>query len=199
MVWGWNFKHSSVRLDETIYIKCLYYKKSIQWNTYSQQLVIYRLGKAANPPDISVVGVCEFYKISNSPTPFLRTQNNVANFPLPRGREGNSSPFIPRHIPLVGPGSYPRGKPMTCALSPVEIFLAGSSDFSDDFFNVNWVGLAFSIATLRFPELSRHEIFHCSKQMVHNIWIILRDAWIRRRFKLILCPKRPLMPSIASN
>ena len=57
-----------------------------------------------------------FYKISNSPTPFLRTQNNVANFPLPRGREANSSPCIPRHIPLVGPGSYPRGKPMTCAL-----------------------------------------------------------------------------------
>ena len=47
-------------------------------------------------------------------------------------------------------------------LSPVEIFLAGSIDFSDDFFNVNWVGLAFSIATLRFPELSPHEIFHCS-------------------------------------
>ena len=77
---------------------------------------IYGLGKAANPPDISLVGVCEFYKISNSPTPFLRTQNNVANFPLPRGREANSSPCIPRHIPLVGPGSYPRGKPMTCAL-----------------------------------------------------------------------------------
>ena len=77
---------------------------------------IYGLGKAANPPDISVVGVCEFYKISNSPTPFLRTKNNVANFPLPRGREATSSPCIPRHIPLVGPGSYPRGKPMTCAL-----------------------------------------------------------------------------------
>ena len=57
-----------------------------------------------------------FYKISNSPTPFLQTQNNVANFPPPRGREANSSPCIPRHIPLVGPGSYPRGKPMTCAL-----------------------------------------------------------------------------------
>ena len=54
-----------------------------------------------------------FYKTSNSPTPFLRTQNNVANFPLPRGGEANSSPCIP----LVGPGSYPRGKPMTCALS----------------------------------------------------------------------------------
>ena len=79
---------------------------------------IYGLGKAANPPDISVVGVCEFYKISNSPTPFLRTQNNVANFPLPRGREANSSPCIPRHIPLVGPGSYPRGKPMTRAWRP---------------------------------------------------------------------------------
>ena len=140
MVWGSNFKHSSVRLEETIYIKYLYYKKSIHWNinTWRQVQVwyhgehqlenayspfrpfyitsIYGLGKAANPPDISVVGVCEFYKISNSPTSFLRTQNNVANFPLPRGREANSSPCIPRHIPLVGPGSYPRGKPMTCAL-----------------------------------------------------------------------------------
>ena len=77
---------------------------------------IYGLGKAANPPDISLVGVRDFYKISNSPTPFLRTQNNVANFSLPRGREANSSPCIPRHIPLVDPGSYPRGKPMTCAL-----------------------------------------------------------------------------------
>ena len=27
MVWGSNFKHSSVRLEETIYIKYLYYKK----------------------------------------------------------------------------------------------------------------------------------------------------------------------------
>lgn len=45
---------------------------------------------------------------------------------------------------------------------PVEIFLAGSIDFSDDFFNVNWVVLAFSIATLRFSELLRHEIFHSS-------------------------------------
>ena len=45
----------------------------------------------------------------------VRTQNNVANFPLPRGGEPNSSPCIPRHIPLVGPGSYPRGKPMTFA------------------------------------------------------------------------------------
>ena len=30
-----------------------------------------------------------------------------------RDTEANSSPCIPRHIPLVGPGSYPRGKPMT--------------------------------------------------------------------------------------
>ena len=29
MVWGSNFKHSSVRLEETIYIKYLYYKKSV--------------------------------------------------------------------------------------------------------------------------------------------------------------------------
>ena len=31
MVWGSNFKHSSVRLEETMYIKYLCYKKSIQW------------------------------------------------------------------------------------------------------------------------------------------------------------------------
>ena len=31
MVWGSNFKHSSVRLEETIYIKYLCYIKSIQW------------------------------------------------------------------------------------------------------------------------------------------------------------------------
>ena len=43
MVWGSNFKHSSVRLEETIYIKYLYYKKSIQGNinTWRQVQVWY--------------------------------------------------------------------------------------------------------------------------------------------------------------
>ena len=142
MVWGSNFKHSSVRLEETIYIKYLYYKKSIQWNinTWRQVQVWYHgehqlknayspfrcvspllyyqylwVGESGKSPWYLHGWRLWFNKISNSPTPFLRTQNNVANFPLPRGREANSSPCIPRHIPLVGPGSYPRGKPMTCA------------------------------------------------------------------------------------
>ena len=69
------------------------------------------LGKAVNPR-----GYCPwFYKISYSPTPFLRTWKNLANFPLPRDTESSPSTCIPRHIPLVGPGSYPWGKPMTCA------------------------------------------------------------------------------------
>ena len=44
MVWGSNFKHSSVRLEETIYIKYLYYKKTIQWNinTWREVQVWYR-------------------------------------------------------------------------------------------------------------------------------------------------------------
>ena len=43
MVWGSNFKHSSVRLEETIYIKYLYYKNSVQWNinTWRQVQVWY--------------------------------------------------------------------------------------------------------------------------------------------------------------
>lgn len=40
-----------------------------------------------------------FYKISNSPTHFLRTQNNVANFPLPMAEK-------PIH-PLVFPDIFP--------------------------------------------------------------------------------------------
>ena len=62
-----------------------------------------------------------FYKISNSPTPFLSTWKYLGNFPLPLGRESNPSPCIPQYIPLIVPGSYPWGKPMTCALLLVQI------------------------------------------------------------------------------
>ena len=77
---------------------------------------IYGLGKAANPPDISVVGVYDFTKFRIPPPISFELKTMSRIFPLPRGREANSTPCIPQHISLVGPGSYPRGKPMTCAL-----------------------------------------------------------------------------------
>ena len=50
----------------------------------------------------------------NSPTAFLGTLDNaVIFFSPPLGRESKPSPCIPRHIPLVGRGSYPCGKPIS--------------------------------------------------------------------------------------
>ena len=138
MVWRSNFKHSSVRLEETIYIKYLYCKKSIQWNinTWRQLHVwyhgehqmsilrawcftkssktrilrfaafrpfyitsIYGLGKAANPPDISVVGVCDFTKF-RIPPPLsfeLKTMSRICPCP------GAEKPIHPLVFPDIFP------------------------------------------------------------------------------------------------
>ena len=65
------------------------------------------LRKVINPRDIPVVTVHNFTKIAiPHPLPFkLKTMSQI--FPSP----GAENPIHP----LVGPGVYPRGKPMTCA------------------------------------------------------------------------------------
>lgn len=59
---------------------------------------------------------CAVYSFRIAPgTPFFGIENNVLNFPFPRGRESSLShlnPCIPRHIPLVSPKSYLWGRPM---------------------------------------------------------------------------------------
>ena len=59
---------------------------------------------------------CAVYSFRIAPgTPFLGLENNVVNFPVPRGRESSLShlnPCIPRHIPLVSPKSYLWGRPI---------------------------------------------------------------------------------------
>ena len=59
------------------------------------------------------------------PHPFPLNLKKSREFPLPWGRESNPSPCIPQYIPLVGPGSYPWGKPMTCALGRKDITVLG--------------------------------------------------------------------------
>ena len=55
-------------------------------------------------------GYCPwFYKISYSPTPFLRIWKNLANFPLPRGRESNQSFVFPDIFPWLARGPTPGG------------------------------------------------------------------------------------------
>ena len=50
-----------------------------------------------------------FYKISYSPTPFLLIWKNLANFPLPRGRESNQSFVFPDIFPWLARGPTPGG------------------------------------------------------------------------------------------
>ena len=59
------------------------------------------LRKAANPPDISVVGVRDFYKISNFPTPFQCREFSPV--------QGQRSQFIPLNSP-GWPGVLPQGQ-----------------------------------------------------------------------------------------
>ena len=146
MVWGSNFKHSSVRLEETIYIKYLCCKKSRQWNinTWRQVQVwyhgehqmsilrawcftnssktrilrfaafrpfyitsIYGLGKAANPPDISVVGVCDFTKFRIPPPLSFELKTMSRIFPCP-GAEKSIHPLVfPDIFPWLARGPTP--------------------------------------------------------------------------------------------
>ena len=66
---------------------------------------------------ILVVAVCNFTKFwILQPLSFeLKTMSWIPPPPPWRGRESDPSLCTPRHIPLVSLGSYPRGKPMTCA------------------------------------------------------------------------------------
>ena len=63
-----------------------------------------------------MVGVCDFTKFRIPPPLSFELKTMSRIFPCPGAEKPIHPPCIPRHIPLVGPGSYPRGKPMTCAL-----------------------------------------------------------------------------------
>ena len=68
--------------------------------TYPQQLVIYGLRKAAIPPDISVVGVCDFTKFRIPPPLSFELKTMSRIFPC----SGAEKPIHP----LVFPDIFPR-------------------------------------------------------------------------------------------
>ena len=132
MVWGSNFKHSSVRLEETIYFKYLCnlqkintteYKhlktgsSMISWRASARKRVfsvspfyitsIYGLGKAANPPDISWLASVNFSKFLIPPPLSFELETMSQIFPCP-GVEKPIHPLVfPDIFPWLARGSTP--------------------------------------------------------------------------------------------
>ena len=64
-----------------------------------------------NPCPIPVVIVHDFAKFSIPPPLSFELKTMSRNVP-PKGQRNQSISLFFKHIALVGPGSYPRGKPM---------------------------------------------------------------------------------------